>query len=152
MLHTGLGTKTMYAFENGFFPSVSSPPPAVEPCSHSGLSLTAIVSSTIKCRSKKKKKKKYSSTYHELSHRSHAHTGTHKNAQHTAGEWVLLLISALMCETSHKYWGRATKGVLSFESYDCSATPMTELCLDFRSVKLWTASIFSPISTTFTFL
>lgn len=28
MLHTGLGTKTMYAFENGFFPSVSSHPPS----------------------------------------------------------------------------------------------------------------------------
>lgn len=34
----------------------------------------------------------------------------------------------------------------------CDTRPMTDLCLDFRSVKLWTASSFSPSSATFTFL
>lgn len=48
---TGLWIKTMFSFENGSFPCIL-PSPTVELCSHSRLSLTAIVSSTIKSRKK----------------------------------------------------------------------------------------------------
>lgn len=151
MLHTGLGTKTMYAFENGFFPSVSSPPPAVEPCSHSGLSLTAIVSSTIKCRSKKKKK--YSSTYHELSHRSHTYRNTQKCTTHSRRMGVTIDFCADVRDIAQILRPGYKRCFVFRELWlFCDTRPMTELCLDFRSVKLWTASIFSPISATFTFL
>lgn len=151
MLHTGLGTKTMYAFENGFFPSVSSPPPAVEPCSHSGLSLTAIVSSTIKCRSKKK------NILQHLSWAQPQESRTYRNTQKCTTHSRRMGVTIDFCADVRDIAQILRPGYKRCFVFRelwlfCDTRPMTELCLDFRSVKLWTASIFSPISATFTFL
>ena len=153
MLHTGLWIKTMYAFENGFFPPRPPIPPQSEPCSHSGLSLTAIVSGTIKSR---RERKNYSSTYHELSHRTHIYTRTqgrtkmHNTHQENRCDYWFLGWCARRC-TNTEAWPQ--KVFLCFKSYNRSATPGQWLALyiDSRSSQLWNrqkcciASIFGLI-------
>ena len=113
------------------------PSPTLKPGSHFGLSLTAIVSGAIKSREGREKKEKM------LQHLSWAQpqAGTHtKRTRHTAGEWMLLLIPgpdvwgiAQIQKLGHK------RCFLSFNNYNCSATPgeWLTLYLDSRSIQPW---------------
>lgn len=126
--------KTHACFWKWVFPSASSHPPTVEPCSHSPLSLTAFVSNTIKSRGKK-----YSSTYHELSHRTHINTHnqrtTHTHQENGCYYWFLGWC-VRRC-TNTEAW--LQKVFLSFKSYNRSATAgrWLPLYLDSRSIQLW---------------
>lgn len=145
--------KNHVCFWKWVFPSASSHPPSVEPCSHSGLSLTAIVSGTIKSR---RERKNYSSTYHELSHRTHIYTRTQGHTkmlnthQENRCDYWFLGWCARRC-TNTEAWPQ--KVFLCFKSYNRSATPGQWLALyiDSRSIQLWNrqkcciASIFALI-------
>lgn len=145
MWHTGLWIKTRHALRKGFF----HPSPTVESCSHSALSLTAIVRNTIKSREGEKKgEKKTLSTYHELRHRIHINTRstctTHTGRMDvTIDFWPDVRDAAQI----QKLW--LQKVFLSFKSCNCSTRPGQRLALyldsgsiePWNSLKRWHASI-----------
>lgn len=121
MLHTGLWIQTMDAFKNGFS-SMSSHPPR----SHSGPSLTAIVSGTIKSR-KKITLALIMGSATGLTHTPHR--STHKCTTHTRridvtiDFWADVRDVAQIQSPSHKWC------FLSFKSHNRSATPGQWLAL-----------------------
>lgn len=125
-------------WEKGFSLRVL-PSPTVESCSHSALSLTAIVSNTIKSREgKKRREKKTLSTYHELRHRIHINTSstctTHAGRMDvTIDFWPDVRDTAQI----QKPW--LQKVFLSFKSCNCSARPgqWLALYLDSGSIEPW---------------
>lgn len=117
MLHTGLWIKTMYAFGKWVLPPSPPPPPPSNRAATLGLSLTSIVSITIKSWGGGGNTPALIMSSATGAHINTQHRNTTTNlshTQHTPGEWMLLLISGLMCETSHKYRSPAYKRCFVF--------------------------------------